>query len=105
MTAGFTPASSHRRLRSRPRYSVYFNHRLYGASLLGKLGLSQTHMLSHLADHESQVNLMQGALEGLAVPCEAQIRFQIGHSSNNIEPWFRCRSMVTHRVKKTFKID
>jgi hypothetical protein len=43
------------------------NHGLPGANLLGKFGLSQTHILSHLADQESQINLMQGALKGLAV--------------------------------------
>ena len=79
MSAGFTPASSHRRLHPLLNVRVdcdlgggtpfIFNPRLCGASLLGKLGLSQTHILSHLADQESQVNPMQGALEGLAVPC------------------------------------
>jgi hypothetical protein len=43
------------------------DHGLRGANLLGKFGLSQTRVLSHLADQENQVNLMQGALEGLAV--------------------------------------
>src|SRR5215472_273393 len=45
------------------------NHGLRGANLLGKLGLSQTRILSHLADQESQVDLVQGALERLAVRC------------------------------------
>jgi hypothetical protein len=40
------------------------NHGLRGANLLGQSGV-----FSHLADQESQVNLMQGALEGLAVRC------------------------------------
>ena len=62
-------------------------------------------VLPLLAYLDNQINLVQGAPEGLAVPCEPQIRFQIGHSSNNIEPWFRCRPMVTRRVKKIFKID
>jgi hypothetical protein len=38
------------------------DHRLCGAHLLGKFGLSQTRILSHLADQECQVNLMQGVL-------------------------------------------
>ncbi len=38
-------------------------------TLFGQFGLSQTSILSHLADQESQVNLMQGALERLAAGC------------------------------------
>jgi hypothetical protein len=45
------------------------NHGLRGANLPGKFGLSQARILSHLADQERQVNLMQGALAGLAVGC------------------------------------
>src|SRR5690348_17147550 len=45
------------------------NHGLCGADLLSKLGLSQTCVLPHLADQECQVNLVQGAGEGLSVGC------------------------------------
>src|SRR5208282_1938204 len=45
------------------------DHGLRGANLPGKFGLRQSRILSHLADQESEVNLMQGALESLAVGC------------------------------------
>src|SRR5215469_11428578 len=43
------------------------DHGLRGANLPREFGLSQARILSHLAAQESQVNLMQSALEGLAV--------------------------------------
>src|SRR5882757_5252241 len=45
------------------------NRGLRSAHLPGKFGLSQTRVLSHLADQKSQVDLMQCALERLSVGC------------------------------------
>ena len=45
------------------------NHRLCGANLLGELRLSQPRILPHLAHQQGQINLVQGAPEGLTVGC------------------------------------
>src|SRR5262249_42173334 len=45
------------------------NHRLRSTNFLGKLGLSQPRFLSHFAHQKSQINLVQGAREDLAVGC------------------------------------
>lgn len=51
------------------------DHGLRGANLLGEFSLSQTRILAHLADQESEVNLVQGALEGLAIGCAFRARY------------------------------
>src|SRR2546425_1562128 len=45
------------------------NHRLGRANLPSELGLSQPRILAHLADQQSQVNLLQSACEALTVGC------------------------------------
>jgi hypothetical protein len=45
------------------------NHRLRGANLLGEFRLSQPRNLPHLAHQQGQINLVQGAPEGLTVGC------------------------------------
>src|SRR4029077_4598173 len=43
------------------------NHRLRRPNLLSELSLSEARILPHLTDEECQVNLVQGAREGLTV--------------------------------------
>src|SRR6266481_542421 len=45
------------------------NHRLCRPNLPSDFGLSQPRILAHLADQQSQVNLLQSACEALTVGC------------------------------------
>src|SRR5229473_3879762 len=66
------------------------NHGLRCTRLLSKLSLSQARVLAHFADQHGQVNLVQGAREGLtvgdALTCALLDNFSMSvafHSSNS----------------------